>query len=325
MNQASQRRSHPPLIVLLGPTAVGKTALSIALARDFALEIVSADSRLFYRGMDIGTAKPTFEERQQVPHHLIDVVTPDQPWSLATFREAAETAIRSIHQKDKCPLIVGGTGQYIRAILEGWEPPPRGTTNAYRHELEGIAQAEGPEALHKRLAEVDPQSALRIDYRNVRRVIRALEIFKVTGKTATELRRKESPHYRILRIGLTLPRDELYHRIDERIQHMLKNGWEEEVRHLLSQGYDFDTAPFSAIGYRQLAAYVKGDLTLDEAVSQIKKLTRQFVRRQSNWFKVDDLLIHWFTNRGSVLEDVRMLIRDWMPEASDPFIAANQE
>lgn len=311
MNGISHNLTLPPLIALVGPTAVGKTSLSITLAESFDLEIVSADSRLFYRGMDIGTAKPSREERKRIPHHLIDVTTPDRPWSLADFRDAADQAIESIHQRNKCPLIVGGTGQYVLALLEGWQPPPRESSSAYRHKLKQFVDQYGPEKLHERLAEVDPDSATRIDYRNVRRVIRALEIFKVTGKTASEQRRKDPPSYRILRIGLTLPRDELYQRIDERIQNMLESGWEGEVRDLLSHGYDFKTSPFSAIGYRQLAQYIDGDLTLDEAVREIKKLTRQFVRRQANWFKQDDPLIHWFLNRESALEEISTLIQEW--------------
>ncbi len=318
MNEVSRNLILPPLIALLGPTAVGKMSLSIALAEKFDLEIVSADSRLFYRGMDIGTAKPSIEERKLVPHHLIDVTTPDQPWSLVEFCTAAGKVIETIHQRGKCPMIVGGTGQYVYAILEGWEPPPRGETDAYRNELKLFARKKGPESLHRRLAKVDPESAKRIDYRNVRRVIRALEIFKVTGKTASELRRKEPPPYRTLRVGLTLPRDQLYQQIDERIGTMLKNGWEGEVRDLLSQGFDFSTAPFSAIGYRQLAAYIRGDLTLDEAIGEIKKLTRQFVRRQANWFKRDDPMIHWYTSRGAVLEEISTFIQVWLHEGRNP-------
>jgi tRNA dimethylallyltransferase len=302
----------PPLIALIGPTAVGKTTLSLTLAERFNLEIVSADSRLFYRGLDIGTAKPTREERSRIKHHLIDVTSPDQPWSLAAFRTAAHEAIRSIHQRKKVPLFVGGTGQYISAVLEGWQPPPRPESDDYRVELQNLVHRKGSLALHARLAAIDPASAKRIDHRNVRRVIRALEIHNITGIPASELRVKSAPAHRILRIGLTLPRQALYQRIDARLDAMLATGWVSEVEALLKQGYDFQSAPFSAIGYRQLASYVRGENSIEQAKIEIKRLTRRFVRHQSNWFKHDDPQIHWFINENNVEEKVIALIQTWL-------------
>jgi tRNA dimethylallyltransferase len=302
----------PPLIALIGPTAVGKTALSLTLAEHFDLEIVSADSRLFYRGLDIGTAKPTLEERSRIKHHLIDLTYPDQLWSLAEFQTAAHKAIRSIHQRGKVPLIVGGTGQYVTAVLEGWRPPPRPVLDDYRVELQNFANREGSLALHARLAAIDPASAKRNDHRNVRRVIRALEIHDSTGIPASELRVKQAPAYRILRIGLTLPRQALYQRIDARLEAMLAAGWVSEVETLLNQGFDFQSAPFSAIGYQQLASYVRAEKSIEQAKNEIKRLTRQFVRRQANWFKLNDPHIHWFLNETNVEEKVITLIKAWL-------------
>ena len=307
----------PPLIALVGPTAVGKTALSLRLAERFRMEIISADSRLFYKGLNIGTAKPSRKEREGIPHHLIDVTTPDRPWNLADFREAAYEAIDSVHDRSNLPLLVGGTGQYVIAVLEGWQPPPRTESDSFRKALEVIADSEGSQALHARLEEVDPEAAEKIDQRNIRRVIRALEIIELTGKPASTQRIKQAPPYRILQIGLSLPREQLYSRIDARIEAMLSEGWEEEVRQLLDQGYDFNSAPFSAIGYRQLASYLREEISLELAKAEIKRLTRQFVRRQANWFKSDDVRIQWFENSTEVIEEIGALITRWLEEPKE--------
>ncbi len=303
----------PRLGVLVGPTAVGKTALSMALGDRLDLEIVSADSRLLYKGMDIGTAKPTPQERNRVRHHLIDVTTPDKPWSLAEFRGAAYAAIDSVNGRGKLPLMVGGTGQYVSAVLEGWQPPPKATSGALRSELRQFAAREGSEALHRKLETIDPDAARHIDHRNIRRVIRALEIIQVTGELASKQRRREPPPYRILRLGLSMPRQQLYARIDARIETMLEEGWQAEVQHLMDQGYDFDTSPFSAIGYRQIAAYLRGELPLEQAKAEIRRLSRQFVRRQANWFKPEDERIHWYESSApNLVDEVAIRIRRWL-------------
>ncbi len=304
----------PPVIALIGPTAVGKTALSLVLAEALNGEIVSADSRLFYRGMDIGTAKPTVEERMRVPHHLIDVADPDVSWSLARFCKAAFEAITQIHKRGRLPLIVGGTGQYITALLEGWDPPSQPADDQVRLELQAFADEQGIQALHQRLAQVDPEMAKCIDARNVRRVIRALEIFESTGKLPSTLRRKQPPPFRILRIGLTLPRGELYARIDVRIDRMLKDGLVEEVQDLLEQGVPPDVPAMSAIGYRQIVEYLQGEITLEEAVQLIRRASRVFVRRQSNWFKADDPQIHWFESRPDVESAILDFVRRWLEQ-----------
>jgi tRNA dimethylallyltransferase len=300
------------LVAIIGPTAVGKTEISISLAERLGGEIVSADSRLLYRGMDIGTDKPSKEVRARVPHHMIDVTDPDQPWSLAIYRREAIDVIDAIHQRDRLPILVGGTGQYVTALLEGWVPPPKSGDPSLRRRLEKYAEEHGSTALHKKLNEVDPLSAVKIDHRNVRRVVRALEIYHITGFPPSQQRTSQPPPYRVLRIGLTLPRPELYTRIDTRIDAMLKMGFIAEVEGLLERGYAPDLPAMTAIGYRQITDHLRGSISLDEAASQMRKATRQFVRRQSNWFKQDDPRIHWFDVRDDVIDKVENLIRTWL-------------
>jgi tRNA dimethylallyltransferase len=301
-----------PLVVILGPTAVGKTEISIRLAERLQGEIVSADSRLVYRGMDIGTDKPGLGERARVTHHLIDVTDPDAPWSLSTYQEAARMAIQEIAQRDRLPFLVGGTGLYVTAILEGWEPPPRPEDDSLREELFQFAEDKGAKALHARLRAVDPETAARIDYRNIRRVVRALEIYQFTGSPASHMRRKQPPGYHAISIGLHLPRSKLYARIDERIDAMLEAGLIDEVRSLLARGYSADLPAMSAIGYRQIVSHLQGEIGIEEAVRQIRRQTRQFVRRQANWFKLDDERIHWFEANERSERDIELLIREWL-------------
>jgi tRNA dimethylallyltransferase len=307
----------PDLVALLGPTAVGKTQVSMRLAELISGEIVSADSRLLYRGMDIGTAKPTSEERARVPHHLIDVTDPERPWSLATFRQAALKAIRDIHQRGRLPLIVGGTGMYLTAILEGWSLPPKAEDADIRRQLFEFANQHGSQALHSRLANVDPAAAEKIDHRNVRRVVRAMEMYQVTGVPPSQLKKKRTPPFQILQVGLTLPRPELYARIDARIDDMLEAGLVDEVRALLARGVSPELPAMTAIGYRQIIDYLKGEISLEEAVKQIRRQTRQLVRRQANWFKDKDPQIHWFQARPGVEQEIADRIRHWLKGAED--------
>ncbi len=305
-------RKRQPVIAILGPTAVGKTRISISLADQIDGEIVSVDSRLIYRGMDIGTAKPTSEEREHVPHHLIDVADPDDTWNLAKFCEAALNVIHDIHSRGKVAFLVGGTGQYLRAILEGWTPPPSAESTDFRETLEATAASRGYEVVHRQLQDVDPASASQIDPRNVRRVIRALEIFHLTGMPASSQRVKKPPSFEILRIGLTLPREELYQRIDQRIDLMIEDGWIEEVKELIDIGISPDLPSLSAIGYSQLAAHLSGEMDLDSAIVEIRRLSRQFVRRQANWFKADDPEIQWFDAVSGVEERITEVIERWL-------------
>jgi tRNA dimethylallyltransferase len=278
---------------------VGKTELSLRLAEALDGEIVSADSRLFYRGMDIGTAKPTLEERRRVPHHLIDVANPDETWSLSVFQAAAEQAILSIHKRGKIPLLVGGTGQYIRAVTEGWAPPAQAPDIRMRRALEDWARSIGPKGLHRRLEVIDPAAANKILPGNLRRSIRALEVIYHTGRRFSEQQQKSESPYSLVQIGIIRPREELYARIDARIEAMFEAGFVDEVRRLLENGYPCALPTMSAIGYGEVCAYIRGDISLEEAVMLIKRRTRQFVRRQSNWFRLEDENIRWF-NAGDV-------------------------
>jgi tRNA dimethylallyltransferase len=309
--------SLPPLVCLVGPTAVGKTEVALLLAERLGAEIVSADSRLLYRGMDIGTAKPLPEELRRIPHHLVDVAAPDETWSLARVRRAALQALEEITARRRLPLMVGGTGQYVRAILEGWVPPPHAGDPQIRQRLEAIARDAGPDALHARLRQADPSSAERIDARNVRRVVRALEILEVTGVPASVQRRPEPPPYGILRLGLTAPREVLYARIDARIDRMLEQGWVDEVRRLLGEGFAPGLPSFSAIGYPQIVEVVQGSRSLEAAKTEIRRRTRVLVRRQANWFKPSDRSITWFESRAGVAEELEAEVRRWLVEAAD--------
>jgi tRNA dimethylallyltransferase len=281
------------LLAIVGPTAVGKTALSIELARRFGGEVISADSRQIYRHMDIGTAKATASEQAAVPHHLIDVVDPDEELTLAHYRRLATGAIADIAARGRLPILAGGTGLYVRALLEGWTVPEVPPQPELRRELEGWAEREGHEALHRRLARVDPDAAARIDARNVRRVIRALEVYHATGQPISSLQTKSAPAYRVFTIGLTMPRPDLYRRIDERVDRMIAAGLVDEVRDLLARGYGLELPAMSGLGYRQIGQFLGGEVSLDEAIILIKRHTRRLVRQQYNWFRRGDPAIRW--------------------------------
>lgn len=299
---------RPLLIAVIGPTAVGKTEVSLQLAERLGGEIVSADSRLFYRGMDIGTAKPSQEEQRRVPHHLIDVTTPNQPWSLAVFQQEAHTIIAEVHARGKIPFLVGGTGQYIHAITEEWSVPRVAPDPALRAVLESWAREAGADELHNKLARLDPAAAASIDPRNLRRTVRALEVVLKTGQLFSEQRQKSASPYRTVKIGLSRPRPELYARIDARIDAMISSGLVEEVRSLLSL-YPSDLPPFSAIGYREIIDFLKGKTSLEEAVMLIKRSTRIFVRRQANWFKQGDPNIRWFQVSKDTAGEIEAYLR----------------
>ncbi len=301
-----------PLVVILGPTGVGKSDAAIQLAERFNGEIVSADSRLFYRGMDIGTAKPTLEERQRVPHHLIDVADPDQIWSLGIFQREANRAILKISQEHHLPFLVGGTGQFVRSIVEGWSIPAVEPNPHLRKVLTQWAERIGPTEFHRKLAIIDPTAAAAIDPSNERRTVRALEVIFSTGKRFSEQKKRGQNLYNSLLLGLTCPRAELYKRIDERISNMINSGFVEEVQRLLEQGFSPELPTLSAIGYGEIVAYLKGEISLDEAIIIMKRRTRSFVRRQANWFKLNDPRIHWFQASRSTLEDMGDVIDKWL-------------
>lgn len=290
----SQPTSKIPITVIVGPTAVGKTAFSIGLAKLLNAEIVSADSRYFYRGMNIGTAKPTPAEMQGIPHHLIDVAEPDETWSLALFQQKAHEAIMDIHGRGKNVIVVGGTGQYVRAVLQGWSPPEMEPGLCMRSVLEAWAKEIGAQEIHRKLAVIDPAAAEKIDYQNVRRTIRALEVIFNSGELFSAQRKQTDSPYNPLVIGLKRPRAELYERIDRRIEQMFANGFIDEVKGLLERGFSAELPSMSAIGYREAAAYLRGEISLEEAGLLIKRYTRNYVRRQANWFKPSDPDIHWY-------------------------------
>ena len=311
----------PPLVVILGPTGIGKTALAIQIAQALDGEIVSADSRQIYRYMDIGTAKPSVDERAAVPHHLIDMVPPDHTYTLAQFQRAAYETIDAIHVRDTLPLLVGGTGQYISAVVEGWgipEVPPNLTVRA---RLEDFAEDHGAKALHNRLRDVDPDAAERLDYRNVRRVVRALEVYLETGTPISVHQRKTAPPYHIMHIGLTMPREQLYARVDARVDAMIAAGLLNEVRSLLETGYTWDCPAMSGLGYSQWREYLeRGDLQSDptetDVIVAIKHATHAFIRRQYTWFRGHDRGIHWLDTSehppDALIESALKQIKDWI-------------
>jgi tRNA dimethylallyltransferase len=317
MPSVADAQSNPPLVVIVGPTAVGKTALAVRLAAAVGGEIISADSRQIYRGMDIGTAKATAEEQAQAPHHLVDILDPSESMGLASFLERVTEAIADIVQRGLIPFLVGGTGQYIRAVIEGWQVPRVRADETLRRELYQRAESDGPTALHTWLQELDPTAASRIDARNVRRTVRALEVCLLTGRRFSEQQHKSPPPYSILILGLTLPRAQLYERIDRRVDWMIENGLEEEVRALIDEGYGFDLPAMSGVGYGQFEAYLDGQAELSDVVREIKRATRRFVRQQGNWFRHDDDRIAWLDADQDPFDAALSLVQAFLKSLAD--------
>ncbi|WP_310828918.1 tRNA (adenosine(37)-N6)-dimethylallyltransferase MiaA [Paenibacillus pedocola] len=275
------------VLVLLGPTAVGKTRLSLELAAAYNAEIISGDSMQVYRGMDIGTAKITTAEMKGIPHHLIDIHDPEDAYSAAEFQEQGKRLIEEISARGKLPFIVGGTGLYIESLCYGFRFSEAVADEAFRSEQDAFAEEHGAEALHARLAAVDPASAARLHPNDRRRIIRALEIHhqtKVTLSAAQADQKKESP-YELCLIGLTMDRKILYKRIEDRIDQMLEQGLIQEVQGLLDKGYNRSLVAMQGLGYKEIAAYLAGELTQEEAVTLLKRDTRRFAKRQLSWFR----------------------------------------
>ncbi|MFC1904130.1 tRNA (adenosine(37)-N6)-dimethylallyltransferase MiaA [Chloroflexota bacterium] len=300
------------LVAIIGPTGIGKSRLALHLAQTFHGEIVSADSRQVYRQMNIGTAKPTPKELSLIPHHLIDIVNPDEVFSLAQYQTLAYQAIADIQRRQKLPLLVGGSGLYVWTVLEGWKIPRVPPDIELRHNLEERADNAGVEALYQELMEVDPAAAQRIDHRNMRRIIRALEVQKKAKTSSFQLQGKEKPPFKELIIGLTADRKELYRRIDLRVDEMVEQGIAAEVEKLVKMGYDFNLPAMSSIGYKQIGMFLKGELSLAEAVQQIKFETHRFVRHQYAWFRLKDERIHWFDVESQTDSEIRTKITEFI-------------
>ncbi len=311
----NMQSSFPPLIVIVGPTAVGKTETSLRLAERFGGEIVSADSRQFYRGLDIGTAKATPNEQARVPHHLLDICDPADTLTLAEFQRMTYALLDDITQRGQVPFLVGGTGLYVKAIVEGYGIPEVPPNEAVRARLFAISEADGVEALHQQLVAVDPDAAATIDARNVRRVVRALEVYEVTGTPISVLQQKQPPPYRVLQLGFIRPREMLYQRVDARIERMLTQGLVDEVQGLLDKGIPADSEAMSGLGYRETVAYLRGDLPdLATLAQEIGRTTRRFIRTQSNWFRLTNPAIQWFDLEETGYQDVEAFVEGWLGE-----------
>lgn len=298
-----------PLIVLTGPTAVGKTKLSIALAKALGGEIISADSMQVYRQMDIGTAKITTEEMQGVPHHLIDVLDPEEEFSVVRFQQLAKAAMSEIYERGRIPILVGGTGFYIQAVTNDIDFTETETDTAYREELTSFAEKQGAHALHERLKQVDPAAAEQIHENNVKRTIRALEFYYQTGQPISEHNEEQKAHsspYDLYYFVLTAPRELLYRQIDYRVDLMMKAGLLEEVRALKEKGYARELVSMQGLGYKEIYAYLEGEISLEEAVNIIKRDTRHFAKRQLTWFKREKEVI-WIPKDEYDYQDEQIL------------------
>jgi len=288
--------SLPRIACIMGPTGVGKTAIALELAERYGAEIVSADSLQVYRYMDIGSAKPTLEERNRIPHHVIDVVDPDQPFDVSRYRKLAGEAINRLQRLKKRVFIVGGTGLYIRALLGGLIDTP-GADDNFRNKLKEEVKKSGRERLYAILKEKDPRTAKVLHPHDVVRIIRALEVLELTGRSILDYQRDHGfrdTQWNCLKIGLCLPRADLDERINMRTERMMAAGFLDEVRRLLAMGYDESMKPMQALGYRHLASAVRGDVEVKKAVMLIKRDTRLFAKRQMTWFAADNS-VKWFS------------------------------
>lgn len=302
----------PPLLIIVGATAVGKTGLGIEIAEALNGEIIGADSRQIYKYMDIGTAKPTLAQQGQVKHHLVDVVTPDEMLTLAAYQRQAYARIDDIHEQGKLPILVGGTGQYITAVEEGWSIPEVPPNYALRDELEQEAEAIGTEAFHAKLVAIDSEAAEKIHPNNIRRVVRALEVYFETGTPISELQRKKAPPYDIRVVGLQMEREALYERADLRVDMMMEAGFLDEVQELLADGYHPTLPAMTALGYREMSQHLAGNLSLEDAIAQTKHSTHDFIRRQEIWFRGHDHGILWHNVKSMNIQDIIADVSQWM-------------
>lgn len=298
-----------PVVILTGPTATGKSSAALQIADHVAIEVINGDSRLFYRGMDIGTAKPSVDERAAVPHHLIDTLEAHETMSLAQFQDQANALISAIHARDRLPMIVGGTQQYINAVIEGWNIPRVPPQPELRDQLQREADEHGREALLARLERLDPIAATGVGL-NTRRIIRALEVITVTGRPISEQQGRGAVPFVPHLIALTMPRDRLYQRIDTRVHGMVESGLLDEVRALLANGVSPETSAFGSIGYRQVVPHLEGTMTLDEMIARIQHDTHRLVRQQETWLRkspaipIDVSNPAWFGTLLAVLREI---------------------
>lgn len=296
-------------VVIAGPTASGKSAAAIEVARHFGGEIVNADSRQVYRGMRIGTAAPTDADLVRVPHHLFLCRDPAEAYSLALYQHDARAAMADCWLREALPVVTGGTGQYIWGLLEAWTVPPADADPSLRTRLRARADAEGAGSLHATLAGIDPEAAVRIDPANVRRVIRAIEVFEVTGRPFSQWQQKGEPGFDFRVFALDVPIDELDARIDRRVDEMFAGGFVDEVRTLLDAGVPPDASAMASIGYREVVACLQGEVTLSEALSAIKLNTRRLARAQKKWFRPGDPRITWVRDVEALVAGVAVFLQ----------------
>jgi tRNA dimethylallyltransferase len=301
----------PPIIAITGPTAVGKSAVALELGARFGAEIISADSRQIFRHLDIGTAKPTVAEQAALPHHLIDVVDPDQYYSAAAFREDTERILVDLKRRGRVALLVGGSYHYLQAVLERLDIPRVPPQPELRAELESFARESGAQALHNRLREVDPEGADQIAATNIRRVVRALEVCTVTGEPFSRVGRRRGEPVPALRLGITTDRETLYSRIDQRLDQQIADGLLEETRRVLEMGYDASLPPLAGLVYREAVAILQGRMGPAEAAQKMKENTHAFVRRQYVWFRKDPH-IEWFEYGPELMEQVRRRVQGYI-------------
>jgi len=276
-----------PLVVIIGPTAVGKSKVGVLAAKMLDGEIVSADSMLIYRGLDIGTAKPKRTEMCGIPHHMIDLIEPDQEYSVALYQAQARNVIADIHRRKKLPILVGGSGLYIDSVIKNYSFSGTGRNKPLRELLSAEVFKTGTAGLYKKLSEIDPDAAAKIRPGDARRIIRALEVYSLTGMPISRHhnRDEERNQYALLIFGLCMDRKKLYRTIEQRVEAMLRDGLVDEVRRLLQKGYNTDLNSMRGLGYKEIASYLKGETTFDEAVEILKKNTRRFAKRQMTWFR----------------------------------------
>ncbi len=300
--------SEDRILAIVGPTAVGKTDVAIRIALEANGEIVNTDSRQVYKYMDIGTAKPTVEQRSSVPHHLIDIVDPNDDFSLGLFLDHSRRTIDDIFERSKLPILVGGSGQYIWGLLEGWQVPQIPPNPELRKSLERRIRKYGLATVYEELTKFSPESASRIDASNPRRIIRALEIYYSSGKEANTYDNIPPP-YSINIAGLYLERSNLYKRAENRIDRMIENGWVKEVEKLLTMGYSADLPSMSSLGYTEICEHLRGITTIDEAIEKTKSRTKKFIRHQNSWFKESDDRINWIENKSpEAVQEVLLMV-----------------